>query len=214
MKRTIAFFLVLLLLFSLNNMAFADDTVYTEGYFYYTFADGSITIVGYFGHETEVTVPAMIAGYPVNAVSADAFSGTSVQQIYLPDTVTAYQGGLNDHIGVVFDANTDHPFTPTDEGTDAAAAEAEKAEYAEGNDDSDVSAFDAPTQDSVEMPSMNQDSFSPSDGEVTETEVFTEVSDPSTPENHAPARRCVWILGGGLAVLAFVLFFASKRKKK
>jgi hypothetical protein len=67
--------------------AAADEQVYTEGYFYYTVSDQSITIVGYFGTEAIVTVPASIAGIPVNAVGPNAFAGTGVQILYLPDTV-------------------------------------------------------------------------------------------------------------------------------
>jgi len=74
------------LLFIITAAA-ADGEVYTEGYFYYTVSDQSITITGYFGNETVVTVPSSIAGIPVNAVGPDAFAGTSVQILYLPDTI-------------------------------------------------------------------------------------------------------------------------------
>ena len=69
MKKCVSVLLAVLLLAGFCATAFADDTVYTEGYFYYTVEDGSITIVGYFGNETEVTIPASIAGVPVNAVA-------------------------------------------------------------------------------------------------------------------------------------------------
>ena len=86
MKRWVTLLLAFGLLF-LPIGAFADDTVYTEGYFYYTIEDQSITIIGYFGTELEVTVPASIGGIPVNAIGPGAFAGTSVQVLHLPDTI-------------------------------------------------------------------------------------------------------------------------------
>jgi hypothetical protein len=86
MKKLLLFLCVISLLAVLPAAA-ADEQVYTEGYFYYTVSDQSITIVGYFGNEAIVTVPASIAGIPVNAVGPNAFAGTSVQILYLPDTI-------------------------------------------------------------------------------------------------------------------------------
>ena len=67
--------------------AAVEETVYTEGFFYYTIQDQSITIVGYFGKETTVTVPSAIAGIPVNGIASEAFAGTNVQILYLPETI-------------------------------------------------------------------------------------------------------------------------------
>ena len=86
MKKVLLILCVISLLAVLPAAA-ADEQVYTEGYFYYTVSDQSITIVGYFGNEAIVTVPASIAGIPVNAVGPNAFAGTSVQILYLPDTI-------------------------------------------------------------------------------------------------------------------------------
>ena len=77
---------MLILLFT-AVFAAADDTVYTEGYFYYTISDKSITITGYFGNDTVVVIPAGIAGIPVNAIGPNAFAGSGVQIIFIPDTV-------------------------------------------------------------------------------------------------------------------------------
>lgn len=89
MKKLASMLLVLTLCFSaFSANAFADGEVFSHGYFYYTVADKSITIVGYFGDETEVTVPSMIAGIPVNEIAPGAFDGTTVQVVHLPDTVT------------------------------------------------------------------------------------------------------------------------------
>ena len=88
MKKIYAVLIVFLLfipLFAKNT--YADDTVYSEGYFYYTEKEESITITGYFGREKRVVVPDNIAGVPVNAIAPGAFAGTNVEVLYLPETV-------------------------------------------------------------------------------------------------------------------------------
>ena len=86
MKKIVIILCALSLLLAFSFAA-ADGDVYTEGYFYYTISDQSITITGYFGNETVVTVPSSIAGIPVNAIGPGAFANTSVQILYLPDTI-------------------------------------------------------------------------------------------------------------------------------
>ncbi len=66
---------------------------YIHGYFRYTVEDESVTITAYTGHETVVTVPAMIAGCPVNAIAPGAFSGSGAAEIRLPDTVLRVEDG-------------------------------------------------------------------------------------------------------------------------
>ena len=58
---------------------------YTEGYFEYILGRNCVEITGYFGDETETTVPARIAGYPVCVIRAGAFSDAdSLSLIVLP----------------------------------------------------------------------------------------------------------------------------------
>ena len=93
------------------------DTVYTEGTLYYTIANESITIVGCFGKQEEVTVPSMIGGYPVNAIAKGAFSGNKyIKKLNLPDTICKVEeGAFKDGLKVIYNANTDHPQdTPTE----------------------------------------------------------------------------------------------------
>ena len=66
---------------------------YIHGYFRYTVEDESVTITAYTGHETVVTVPAMIAGCPVNAIAPGAFSGSGAAEIRLPDTIVRVDDG-------------------------------------------------------------------------------------------------------------------------
>lgn len=103
MKRHICFLLALLiLLFPASVAAFADSTVYSDGYFDYMEENESITIVRYFGHETEVTVPQFIVGMPVNTIAAGAFSGTDVAVVYLPSSVTTVEDGAGGNAQIVF----------------------------------------------------------------------------------------------------------------
>ena len=117
MKKIFATLAALILALTFSVAAFADDTVYTEGTLYYTVANDSITITGCFGKDAEVTVPAMIAGTPVNTIGSGAFTSNEyVRTLYLPDTISKIENGaIADGISVIYNANTDHPqTTPTD----------------------------------------------------------------------------------------------------
>ena len=93
MKKLIPALLALLMALAVVVPAFA-DTVYTEGALNYTIADESITITDYFGKDAEVTVPASIAGTPVNTIAAGAFAhNDSVKKVNLPDTITTVEEG-------------------------------------------------------------------------------------------------------------------------
>ena len=129
MKKTISALLLLTLCFCLLTVpAWADGEVYSEGYFYYTFADGSITITGYFGKETEVTVPSSIAGYPVNAIAPGAFAGTTVEIIHLPDTIMVVGEGGTGSASVIYSGEQisqtapEQASTPADEGEASASS--------------------------------------------------------------------------------------------
>lgn len=102
----IAFFITL----AFPTAAFASQ-VYTEGYFEYQVEDDSVTICGYFGHESEVTVPSMIAGNPVSKIAKGSFDdNTTVKTVNLPDTImNIEEGAFAQGISVIYDSNTDEP---------------------------------------------------------------------------------------------------------
>lgn len=123
MKHRIRIVVLALLLVAAGLLSFgapsalAEDIIYTEGTLYYTEANESITIVGCFGRDAEVWVPAMIAGVPVNTIATGAFTENKhIQTLYLPDTIMRIEeGAIGDWIYVVYNANTDHPQdTPTE----------------------------------------------------------------------------------------------------
>ena len=81
-----------ILLISAQTTAWADD--YIHGYFNYTIEDQSVTITAYTGNESVVTVPAMIAGNPVNTIAPGAFAGCeTVTAVILPDTIMSVEEG-------------------------------------------------------------------------------------------------------------------------
>ena len=92
-KRFVSLLLAALLLLSVQTAARAE---YIYGYFRYEVTDRSVTITAYTGHETTVTVPAMIGGNPVNAVAPGAFAGSGAVTVYLPDTITYVSDGAFD----------------------------------------------------------------------------------------------------------------------
>ena len=95
-------------------------TVYTEGALHYTIADESITITGYFGKDAAVTVPASIAGIPVNTIAKGAFTGNdNVKTVDLPDTITAVEeGAFASGITVNYNSNVNGGNTPDDNKPD------------------------------------------------------------------------------------------------
>lgn len=119
MKKLIPVLLSLLMALAMTATALA-TTVYTEGALHYTIADESITITGYFGKDAAVTVPASIAGIPVNTIAKGAFTGNdNVKTVDLPDTITAVEeGAFASGITVNYNSNVNGGNTPDDSKPD------------------------------------------------------------------------------------------------
>ena len=119
MKKLIPVLLSLLMALAMTATALA-ATVYTEGALHYTIADESITITGYFGKDAAVTVPASIAGIPVNSIAKGAFTGNdNVKTVDLPDTITAVEeGAFASGITVNYNSNVNGGNTPDDSKPD------------------------------------------------------------------------------------------------
>lgn len=119
MKKLIPVLLSLLMALAMTATALA-ATVYTEGALHYTIADESITITGYFGKDAAVTVPASIAGIPVNSIAKGAFTdNANVKTVDLPDTITAVEeGAFASGITVNYNSNVNGGNTPDDSKPD------------------------------------------------------------------------------------------------
>jgi len=77
---------------SFNGMAFtgAIDCVLGTSDLTYTIADGAVTITGYSGSDTAITIPSMMHGYPVRKIGDSAFSGNSrIVSVNFPNTLTS-----------------------------------------------------------------------------------------------------------------------------
>ncbi len=121
-------FLIVFLCYAFTVSACAD---YVHGYFRYTISDGSVTITAYTGDEAVVTVPAMIAGYPVSTIASGAFADCpEVTTVYLPETVTSVQGGAFAGQGVVHLSSR-----PADSGITAAENPAPTTVSSSGSDE-------------------------------------------------------------------------------
>ena len=107
LKQWFLIFAVCISLFSANMVVFA-ATEYVDGYLRYTVAEGSVTITGYNGNESEVTVPAQIAGTPVNTIATGAFHDSStVTKVNLPDTImTVEEGAFGSEQTVIYRAGS------------------------------------------------------------------------------------------------------------
>ena len=125
MKKLSSILLALLMSVSvIASPAFAEETVYSEGYFHYVIRDSSIIITDYFGSEEEVTVPNMIGGYPVNAIAPGVFTGSGVEVINLPDTIMYVADGSTGNATVHYDwGDAQGELTLSPDGTVVPSAE-------------------------------------------------------------------------------------------
>ncbi len=146
MKKILCVLLTLVLLSSLGS-ALAAGTVYTEGTLYYTIGNGTITIVGSFGRKTEVTVPAMIAGVPVNTIAAGAFSENRyLQTLNLPDTITTIEdGAIGSGVQIIYNSNTEYPSLVEPELLNEPVLEAPKEDAPPADDGGDTAGDDTAT---------------------------------------------------------------------
>jgi len=81
MKKNLLFFV---LAFGLLVMVFGQDASNFE----YGITNGTITIRGYWGSETEIRIPAVINGRRVTTIGLDAFDRKQLTSVTIPNTVT------------------------------------------------------------------------------------------------------------------------------
>lgn len=121
--------LLCLCLFQTIMTAYA-VTEYVDGYFRYTLEDGSVTITGYNGGTSEVTIPSKIAGNPVNTIASGAFYNVlAVKKVNLPDTIMRIEeGAFSLGQTVVYSSNTeDTVITEPEQSTNREATGNENA---------------------------------------------------------------------------------------
>ncbi len=93
---SLSFLLIFLLTFGgISVHASAAGEYYTEGYFKYTISNDSVTIISYFGSESEVVIPDYIAALPVTGIKSSTFAGNKKTTVVtIPETVTSIDEGL------------------------------------------------------------------------------------------------------------------------
>ena len=70
------------------DTAFAGATPLDAAELEYTVENGAVTVTGYTGDALVVVLPDTVDGAPVTAIEAEAFAGSSVRALSLPNTVT------------------------------------------------------------------------------------------------------------------------------
>ena len=69
------------------SMPPAEGSPDTKAAYSYVVENGTVTILSYLGNDPSVTIPAYVDRYPVTAIADDAFRGTAVTAVTIPDTV-------------------------------------------------------------------------------------------------------------------------------
>lgn len=203
--------LCMILLMSFTN--FITTMAYTEGYFEYEVSDQSVTITGYFGKETEVTVPSAIAGNPVNTIAKGAFMDTPVKTLNLPDTIMTIESGAIDiNVKVVYDSNVEEPVTPKDESTEDDEGDASVNSPEDMDSDSqDVS--DTNKTDN-EANADNADNSTDEDT-IEETEIELDDEEVQDTASEKKVQNSIWLIITVITVLGSCIgVFLLKRRKK
>ena len=239
MKKLIPVLLSLLMALTMTATALA-ATVYTEGALHYTIADESITITGYFGKDAAVTVPASIAGIPVNTIAKGAFTGNdNVKTVDLPDTITAVEeGAFASGITVNYNSNVNGGNTPDDSKPDDSKPDDSKPDDSKPDDNKPAdnkpnnggSGADTGTVD-VDNPGTAGDTTGTTGGtggaEATgidegtvsvddlpdSADSQTGAQDSAAVPQQSAGRTWLWVLLGVIAVAAIIGIVVTRKKK-
>lgn len=149
---------------------------YTEKDYYYELKDDSIIITGYFGSDTEITLPDAIAGYPVSKIASGAFVDTTVKVINLPDTIMDIEeNAIGQGISVNYEGSKPEAAKPDEgEANDGKPGEGkpDESKTDESKEDAGKPNADKPDENVLNSSgSINPDSSS---GSVEEAEVSIE----------------------------------------
>ena len=223
MKRIVASVFILTLLIAVFSIsASADDTVYSEGFFYYTIEDASITIVGYFGTETEVWVPSSIAGYPVNTVAERAFAGTSVQTLHLPDTVRSVEQGATGQATVDYE-DSQMQEVVVDKSSDASSTQpsttgaAKEGSLIVGSGSDEEVMAEEPGDSPIATPSPTTSPKPTREPDPTPTPTASPAPEATAEPAQQPSQNsntALWLIPLVIVLAAVIVFFVLRRKKK
>lgn len=180
--KTVKIFIAALCLWIAASFSSYAATVYTEDAFYYTIEDRSITITGYFGDDTVVNIPSMIAGLPVNHIAPYAFEGTGVAIVNLPETIETVEKnafGAGTQVNYFQREETTRPTLGDDTDPDDAGGEVETLPTG-SQDDTEEETSPAESQGSTEEETSPAESQSGSEEEPTSSQQETETTATGT----------------------------------
>lgn len=89
MKKTtkiLLFTMLMLAMVFISNKSFATTGTYEN--LKYEITNNEVTITGYAGEITNITIPEKIEGYPVTKIDGGAFSDTGIVELVIPNSVT------------------------------------------------------------------------------------------------------------------------------
>ena len=219
MKKLIPVLLSLLMALAMTATALA-ATVYTEGALHYTIADESITITGYFGKGAAVTVPASIAGIPVNTIAKGAFTGNdNVKTVDLPDTITAVEeGAFASGITVNYNSNVNGGNTPDDNkpddnkpnnggsGADTGTVDVDNSGTA-GDTTGTTGGTGGAEDTGIDEGTVSVDDLPDS------ADSQTGAQDSAAVPQQSAGRTWLWVLLGAIAVAAIIGIVVTRKKK-
>ncbi len=200
--------------------------IYTEGYFEYQVKEDSVTICGYYGKETEVTVPAMIAGNPVSKIAKGVFGNTAtVKKVYLPDTImTIEEGAFQNGIDIVYNSNTDQPSAGeketqiqggTSQGEPQSGTSSSETQIGAPDGTAAGSQSDGQTTDEPEGTEGTDSVQAGIDGAEVELPEEPEKSEETGQEHDGSKLWIAAVIGTAvLAAGAAAVFWGMKRRKK
>ena len=209
MKKLIPVLLSLLMALAMTGTALA-ATVYTEGALHYTIADESITITGYFGKDAAVTVPASIAGIPVNTIAKGAFTGNdNVKTVDLPDTITAVEeGAFASGITVNYNSNVNGGNTPGDSKPDDSKPDDSKPDDNKPDDNKPNNGGAGGAEDTgIDEGTVSVDDLPDS------ADSKTGAQDSAAVPQQSAGLTWLWVLLGVIAVAAIIGIVVMRKKK-
>lgn len=209
MKKLIPVLLSLLMALAMTGTALA-ATVYTEGALHYTIADESITITGYFGKDAAVTVPASIAGIPVNTIAKGAFTGNdNVKTVDLPDTITAVEeGAFASGITVNYNSNVNGGNTPGDSKPDDSKPDDSKPDDNKPDDNKPNNGGTGGAEDTgIDEGTVSVDDLPDS------ADSQTGAQDSAAVPPQSAGLTWLWVLLGVIAVAAIIGIVVTRKKK-
>lgn len=209
MKKLIPVLLSLLMALAMTGTALA-ATVYTEGALHYTIADESITITGYFGKDAAVTVPASIAGIPVNTIAKGAFTGNdNVKTVDLPDTITAVEeGAFASGITVNYNSNVNGGNTPGDSKPDDSKPDDSKPDDNKPDDNKPNNGGAGGAEDTgIDEGTVSVDDLPDS------ADSQTGAQDSAAVPQQSAGLTWLWVLLGVIAVAAIIGIVVMRKKK-